>query len=359
MLNICITFDYELWLDDVIPEEENHLFKATDALLKMLHDEGVSATFFADTCSVQIHKRYNRLNYVSRFEEQIKRAARYGHDIELHLHPSWYRCKYDSNIERWLMTYDGYFVQDYGFDEKKEISAQAIVRENKEYLEALIKSVDSNYKCVAYRAGGFGICPEEDLCKVLRNEGIWIDSSVALEQIDFVNRSYDYRKFPKRINWWFEPNNGLKNAISKNEQAFYEIAIGYGFNNPIKYLGLSPKKLRVCYQERNKKIEALENDKRTMINKLNCLKRHFAGKGILSLDTRGADVLMRDMKENFRRYHCREKDAYIAIICHPKMASENTINNMERFIKMVKKDSSNFMFTTIKKAGIMALENRG
>lgn len=351
MLNICITFDYELWLDEIIPEEEDHLFMATDDLLEMLRVEGVSTTFFVDTCSVQAHKRYNQLDYVNRFEEQIKKAARDGHDIELHLHPSWYRCRYDDYTNRWQMTYDGYFVQDYGFGEGQEISAQAIIRENKEYLEKLIRSVDLNYQCIAYRAGGFGICPERELCRTLRNEGIWIDSSVALEQMDRVDYRYDFRCYPKKISWWFEAGGNIREASERGESSIHEIAIGFGKNNLFKYCGIPMKELRVQYQQRADRLPIKTNSQSKMMQKLHSLKRHFAGKGILSLDTRGNKLLMRDLRENYQRYRCDEQDASLAIICHPKMASRNTIENMKRFIRQVRDAKEDYRFITIAQAG--------
>lgn len=77
------------------------------------------------------------------------------------------------------------------------------------------------------------------------------------------------------------------------------------------------------------------------------VKRRLWNDGIPSLDTRGYAVLLRDLDENFRRYGCGAQEQYTAIICHPKIASEQTVENMRRFVHAVKRRPEDFGFTTM------------
>ena len=54
MLNICITFDYELFLGKNNAPYKEILFTPTDNLIRTLSEKGVSGTFFADVCSVDV-----------------------------------------------------------------------------------------------------------------------------------------------------------------------------------------------------------------------------------------------------------------------------------------------------------------
>ena len=367
MLRICITFDYELWLDRIIPAEQKHLFAATKQLSDMLTAEHTAGTFFADTCSVQVHAAQWDTDYCRRFTAQLQNLARNGQDVQLHLHPSWHKCRFDGHD--WQMSYDGYKVHDYGFDPSAELSAVTIIRDGVRYLEETLKPVDPDYRCVAYRAGGFCIRPEEELTRALRETGILVDSSVALGQKAIGDhQDYDFTDVSDRCSWWFDAGAKLTEETGKSEHSLYEVAIGYGRNSLIKFTGIRPADLRVRYYPRivadaSESLNASSTSGHKPLSVGNepsvsrgvryrrllyGVSRRLWGKGILSFDTRGYRVLLRDMEENYRRYHCDREDHEIAILCHPKMASQDTVENMRSFIREIRKREDRFSFCTMR-----------
>ena len=99
MLNICITFDYELFLGKNNAPYKEILFAPTDNLIRTLSEKGVSGTFFADVCSVDAHHRLGNEKYCEDFTLQLQRMVLNNQDVQLHLHPSWlYAEKKDGQI---------------------------------------------------------------------------------------------------------------------------------------------------------------------------------------------------------------------------------------------------------------------
>ena len=65
------------------------MFRPTEKLRKVLESEHISATFFADVCSVLQSRKLGRAGYVKAFEKQIRELYQSGQGIELHIHPNW------------------------------------------------------------------------------------------------------------------------------------------------------------------------------------------------------------------------------------------------------------------------------
>ena len=69
---LSITFDYELFFGNNIGSYDDVLFEPTYNLIDALEKKGVSATFFADVCSVPMSKKYGQTGYVEGFTKQIQ-----------------------------------------------------------------------------------------------------------------------------------------------------------------------------------------------------------------------------------------------------------------------------------------------
>lgn len=347
MLKLCITFDYELFLGtNTLPEEEV-LFRPAKALAEMLAQEGVPATFFADTCSVTQHARFGQTAYCDGFTAQLRELYAMGHDVQLHIHPNWLNSRFQDGA--WEISAEGYKIHDFGFDPSTENSAPTILRGGKTYLEETLRPVDPAYRCIAYRAGGFCIRPEQELLRVLLSLGIRIDSSVALRQVSQgAIQDYDFSRMPPQLNWWVSPDKGLEIPTPRGDDTVFEVAIGTARNNLFKYLGLPKDGIHVTSRSGAGSGIVLPSRQSGRFETLcRMVKRRLWSDGILSLDTRGYAVLLRDLDEIFRRYGCGAQDQYAAIICHPKLASEQTVENMRRFVRAVKRRPEDFGFTTM------------
>ena len=349
MLNLCITFDYELWLDRIETGDYELLFEPTEKILEMLRQEGVKTTFFADVCSVMRHNDYGLKDYCERFSSQLQKAARDGHDVQLHIHPSWKNCVYENG--HWDMSYSGYCIQSYGFEPDKADSGYNIIRSGIEYLNNIIRPINSDYKCIAYRAGGFCVKPEEELMTALYENGIRIDSSVAIGQkASEGEQIYDFSQYAYELDWYYRAGDKIESVAENKagERVMQEIAIGYAKNNPFKFAGIPASKLHVNGAPRT--VISIGNNGfgEGLRESIYGIIRKAAGTGILSLDTRGYRVLERDIRELYKTYRCDRKEHTVAIICHPKMATDDTVENMRRFIRFVKSADSLYSFMTMR-----------
>lgn len=345
MLNIAITFDYELFFGENYLPAEDILFSPTAELLKLFVRTDTRATFFADVCSVPLHQKYNIDSYVNRFTEQIKELYKNKQDIQLHIHSHWLKSVFSNG--KWEFDKDSYRIHSFGFNEKSSDSVQDIIKKGKKYLVETLEPIDNDYLCIAYRAGGFCIQPTEQLFEILIKNGIYIDSSVL--QHSSSNGFYDYKALPDKVNWWMSSNTGLIEDTDVARKRIFEVAIG-SFRNRLKY--------PILYSY-DKRYISFKNDKGTFIDfgipkntpQANLLKRivnYDRTFTTLSTDSVDALMLIKGIDYIYKRYDASKNDLYISLIGHPKLVSDKTIDSLSRLISHVKKNSERYSFVTFR-----------
>lgn len=107
----------------------------------------------------------------SEWESCVLEAYTRGHDVQLHVHPQWSRASYEGN--RWTLDGD-WNICNYSEDQIRELISRC-----KKYLEGLIRRVDPQYTCVAFRSGSWCAAPSSSLFPVLVSEGIRLDMSLV------------------------------------------------------------------------------------------------------------------------------------------------------------------------------------
>ena len=354
MLYVSLTFDHELFLGENYTTEKAILIDTTDELLKVLVKNNVSGTFFTDVCSII---RYNELGmheFPNQMNKQLKNLIRSGQDVQLHIHSNWLKSDFING--KWNFDTDSYRVQYYTPEKKTENNnwtMERIVKTGKEYLVNLLKPEDDKYSCVAFRAGGFCIQPEDKLISCLIENDILIDSSVApgIWSSENVN-SYDFRDAPnKELNWYISPSSGIK-GINKScsEKKLFEVPIATTNRKLLKWIFTKKKSIDIQPLRGSFISIAKSNfikDEKKKNNILNRLINFNSAQTVLSLDSLDAHILSDFVKQINKKYNCHKKDAYISVICHPKLANDELVNNMDRFIKEVKK-IPNVSFCSIK-----------
>lgn len=347
MLYICLSFDYELFLGENRESEQKILFEPTRKIVDMLNKQGVAGTFFADVCSVFQYKKYSMEEYPRAFKEQLRYMNEKQQDVQLHIHPNWLKSS-PTGDGNWHIDVESYKL--HYFEHDSEYSMNSIFKMGKEYLESVIGENDENYKCIAYRAGGFCIQPEEKIIDCMLENDIRIESSVApyLVAKGAVN-DYNFLKLPKKANWWVDSKKGLSSTVEKSEKSVLEIPIGTVRNNIFRFLKTPMKEWHVPpHQVLGTSIKLPQKKENKLVALVrNCYRRAF-GYGILSLDSRGYKILLGDLEQLYKKYNCKDEDVYICTICHPKLANQETIDNMERFIEEVKKKNDKFAFVNLR-----------
>lgn len=340
MLNICLTFDYELFLGKNFGTEAEILFTPTEQILKLLKSENVSATFFIDICSAIQNEKLGRSSYVKAFREQIQELYREGQDVQLHIHPNWLRSVYKE--KEWIFDQESYRLHFFGFDRKADESAFTIINNSIHYLNNILYEVDNNYRCIAYRAGGFAIQPHKELVKALYDCGICVDSSIAPHLVSTSNTNfYDYTHKTEQVNWYLSSEHEWwKNSV-KAENSLYEIPIATENKNPISFLitrAIRPEKIKL-HLGTKKGAYINEDSSKGSKNQRVSYWKYLSGYHALSLDAYRADFLYKQLSRYYKRNKCETGNFSAALIGHPKLVTDKYIENMKRLIQMIKSDT--------------------
>jgi hypothetical protein len=103
--------------------------------------------------------------------EQLRDAVRRGHDVQLHIHSSYFNAR----------PVAGGWEQDwseYNFAGLTPDRMDRMVRTGKNFLEELLRPVDPAYECSVFRAANWSVSPSVNVIQCLNRNGIRIDTSV-------------------------------------------------------------------------------------------------------------------------------------------------------------------------------------
>jgi SAM-dependent methyltransferase/O-antigen/teichoic acid export membrane protein len=185
---VALTVDYETW--QPIPQGRRidwnvDIFEPTDRLLEICDRHGAKITLFAEM-GEYLWLAQNDPGLATRMREQWQDAVGRGHDVQLHLHPSWLpelgaRC----DDGRWWWDPSRARAHDYPGD------LTEVIRRCREALEDAIRPVAPEYAVTAFRAGAYEAQPFTGLHDALTANGIRCDSSVHAGGRR-PGRSYDY-----------------------------------------------------------------------------------------------------------------------------------------------------------------------
>jgi hypothetical protein len=175
MLKIVFTLDYELHGNGE-GDPSRLMVEPTRRFLDLFDQYDAKLTVMAETAEIlkfrDYKEEFGRDDY--RYEavaEQLRYTVRRGHDVQLHLHPSYLDARFDG--QRWVQDWRQYNLAGLGFERLKEI-----VGIGKEFLEALLRPVHGDYRCFVFRAANWCFNPSKALVRALVDNGISIDTSV-------------------------------------------------------------------------------------------------------------------------------------------------------------------------------------
>ena len=188
-MNLIITLDYELFLNDMTGTVNNCLIKPMQEIQKICEKHDFRLTIFVD--AAYLYRLTELKNDYPLLEEDykntvdnIKWLVGLGHDIQLHIHPQWYYSYYDG--KEWILDWDHYKLSDMPRDYAFEVFGKS-----KELLDSII-----GYKTSLFRAGGYSI-QDFDYTNCFKQFGIIGDSSVLPGcKVRHKTHSYDYIDSP-------------------------------------------------------------------------------------------------------------------------------------------------------------------
>lgn len=324
---IAITADYEIFLGKNFYNSDIVLFEPARRLAELCSRLQAPLTLFADVCSVWAHERCGATAFVQQFESQLRNCLLAGHDVQLHIHPHWEHAYLEA--DNWV--HDDHRIHLSEFDD-----AASIIARGKNYLCDLLTPVAKQYDCIAYRAGGLALQPNEHATiRDLRNVGIRIDSSIAKGytlKLDTI--TINYGEWPEHANWFISEETGLAPGA---RTGLFEVPVAT-FCMPLvdRYRFLVMRALKFRQRKgasltRSQRQSKMESAKVLLSANLRYIQTN--PRFLFSTDTKGFDAQM--LVRGFASYvnlHQQNSTIYASMLLHPKLMFDDQFTLLEQVI---------------------------
>lgn len=188
--NLHFTLDYEIHGNgDGNPMDL--LVEPTYRLMDMLEHYQQRLTIMADVAEILCFRRYWDTTgrddfHVQAIEQQLCDAIRRGHDVQLHIHSSYFKAE-------WTGDHFDQCIEEYNMAALSYNRISEMVGECVTYLENLLRPIKADYRVWLYRAANWSMMPTPTLYQVLVEHGITHDTSVYKGGCQGGNVCYDYR----------------------------------------------------------------------------------------------------------------------------------------------------------------------
>ena len=174
-------------------------------LMEILESNAIRGSFNVELMQQLTYRKfqddYPELREIAdEWDAIVLEAFSRGHDIQPHLHTQWSEPEYCGQL-RWKLS-GSWSMLDYSEKEMRSMIGPAI-----EYLQNLLRRVDPEYRCAAYRAGAWCAAPSDSLFPILAEFGIELDQSILagfrLEtrhiKLDFTDYDEDFLAYYPRM----------------------------------------------------------------------------------------------------------------------------------------------------------------
>jgi hypothetical protein len=177
MYKVLFTSDYEIHGSGMGSPREL-VVEPTTRMLDQFDRYGAKLTIMADIGEILRFREYAEKTGVDRFHhgeiaEQLRRAVRTGHDVQLHVHSSYFNATWDEATSSWQQDWKEYDLAGLPYERLREIVALG-----KRYLEETCRPAKPTYACFAFRAANWSMHPSPNIVRALIDEGFRIDTSV-------------------------------------------------------------------------------------------------------------------------------------------------------------------------------------
>ncbi len=210
MIHLVLSLDYEVF-GNGSGDVRRDMIEPTRRLLALCDKHGAKLAIMFEVGEYWAMKQAEQagtlcLGYSPsrEIEEQLRDAAKRGHDVQLHLHPWWIGATFEQN--QWRLNPQYLRVTDLpnGLGSEDDLlSVLGVLHAGKSTLETLIKPVCPDYECLVYRAAMFWGQPSNDLIVAMKRVGLAADSSVISGLHEVTPAPTDYRQAPSAMGFWW------------------------------------------------------------------------------------------------------------------------------------------------------------
>ncbi len=313
-MRTLVTLDYEVYFGRRTGTVERCLIEPTEALLDIAERRGAPLAFFVDAgYLLALRREMRRAPALARDHaavcRQLKRIARRGHELQLHIHPHWEDARWEEGA--WRLDLARYALHSFAPGEIGDIVGR--------YLAAL-RDLGGPSAGRAYRAGGWVIQPFDRLRDALHSAGVAIDSTVyAGGHRGGTVQPYDFRAAPARSRWRFEADPLVEDANG----AFLEVPIASRRLTPDFFWRLAAA--RKAGGARHRPFgdgEAIPMDGGDLIARLTA-----PSTSVVSIDGYKASYL-EEAADDYRRRGLED----FVVLGHPKALSPFSLERLDSFL---------------------------
>ncbi len=344
MIYVLYSADYELFLGENFLPEKDVLITPTDRLLQTCEAIGIPMTLFCDVISVWRYREQGMTAFPDLVDAQLCDAIRRGHDVQAHIHPHWSFATQKG--KQWTSPLDQFLLGKLGADPQE---CQRIARDYLEkaaaYFHTLLSPVDPSYRCIAYRAGNYGVQPRDrEVFGALEDAGYLIDSSIVPDLVmqNKVNE-IDFRNLPQAANYYLGRAGGLSQAVASG---LFEIPIPSTPQSKIELGRILAHKLREqalirlgkvkAVPQRGTSIQVASVEQSKAARVLGKLKSRL-GAAINWLELSTDDAAMMRITRAYLQRVKTDKDIYFSFSCHPKVLDERHFSALEKYHTRLRK----------------------
>ncbi|MDO9256401.1 MAG: hypothetical protein Q7U54_12870 [Bacteroidales bacterium] len=339
-IRLLLTFDHELPLGSLKSSYKKALFDPTERLFESSKRNDFPVNLFTDVLCALRYKEWDNEGFYKPYTNQLHKAIELGHDVQLHLHPHWLTSGYEKGV---VIPSGDYSLANFASNNEQGIGG--IVKMGTTLLEEVCREAKSDYKVLAFRAGGYNIEPgSKEIFTELAKNGIKYDSSVVLKYYFVSSLSLiDFRKIPVMPNWYIGSDGDFRKSASSG---ILEI--------PVAAIPKTPFEIPTRFKLKHFALRSPESHG-SMIHegnpgsRMEQLRMLFSSR-MLTFDnhTLSAKYLMRILAYNIQKFKHFET-LNLATCSHPKTMGDYSFTLMEQFIHMAREKYPDIEFTTFER----------
>lgn len=362
MVCVLFTLDYEIHGNGEGSSFEL-MVEPTARLLREFGRFGAKLTIMADIAEILKFKEYaaarGRDDYhYHDIVVQLQQAVRDGHDVQLHIHSSYFNARHDGRC--WVQDWS-----EYDFAGLPAGRMDQMVKTGKEFLESILRPVKPGYRCHAFRAANWSVSPSANVVEALTRNAIHIDTSVFKfgRRTGLVN--FDYSQAANEMRPWRADKDAIWRQDSRG--GLWEVPI-YSEN---RWLGafFSPNRIyRVLASRRHRFPQQPEggapsrphpNGKTAATSapaqgKLNFLSQKHAWKADFNQCT--GTQLIRALNRAARCHDRAGETVPFVLIGHSKLFTSWNERSLRPFLRYIAKHPRRFGFGTFDSLGLSSPE---
>lgn len=350
MIKVLFTLDYEIHGNGQ-GNPDKLMVEPTCRLMELLDKYGARLTIMADVAEILKFKEYyekvgkDDFAYL-KIAEQLQYAVKKGHDVQLHIHSSYFKAEYENG--EFKNCWEEYDLASLPYSRVNEM-----VRETKGFLEDILTKLDVKYSCTTFRAANWSMMPSKNIVLALKNNGIKIDTSVFKygKRRGLVN--FDYTECYNNVIPW--PVNESDIRIRNSSGEIFEFPIFSTKMSIWSFFSLN-RLYRVYLSKKHNFKDG--TDYLTGISPKNFVKKSVMSKLYSKLTTKSAlkadfnqctgFQLIRQLKEVEAEYSHIKVDIPFVTIGHSKLFNSMNEKSLKNFLKFVADNPDKYCFSTFK-----------